>query len=77
MKIQIPAGEGVGVKWVLIGKELDSVTWDGGVWEDPIEAENFERSDSQWFIPPEEVVSLPSIDHKLTPHPLKCCSFHL
>ena len=40
----------------LIGKEWDPVTWDGDVWEDPIESENFESSDSQVFISPEEVV---------------------
>ncbi|XP_031204443.1 Friend virus susceptibility protein 1-like [Mastomys coucha] len=40
----------------LIGKEWDPITWDGDVWEDPIEAENFEYSDSQGFISHEEVV---------------------
>lgn len=40
----------------LIGKEWDPVTWDGDVWEDPVEAENFELSDSQGFISPEEIV---------------------
>ena len=29
---------------------------DGDVWEDHVEAENFESSDSQGFAPPEEVV---------------------
>ncbi|XP_052046469.1 Friend virus susceptibility protein 1-like [Apodemus sylvaticus] len=41
----------------LIGKAWDPITWDGDVWEDPIEAKNFEPSDSQGFTPPEEVVS--------------------
>ncbi|KAL6037658.1 hypothetical protein STEG23_020039 [Scotinomys teguina] len=40
----------------LIGKEWDPVTWDGDVWEDSIEAENFEPTDSQRFISPEEIV---------------------
>lgn len=31
---------------VLIGKEWDPVTGGGDVWEDPIEAENSEPSDS-------------------------------
>ena len=29
----------------LIGKEWDPITWDGDVWEDPVEIENFESSD--------------------------------
>ncbi|XP_052048775.1 Friend virus susceptibility protein 1-like [Apodemus sylvaticus] len=41
---------------VLTGKEWDPITWDGDVWEDPIEVENFESSDSQGFTSPEEVV---------------------
>jgi hypothetical protein len=41
---------------ILIGKERDPITWDEDVWEDPVEAENFESSDSQGFAPPEEVV---------------------
>ena len=33
------------------------------MWEDPIEAENFESSDSQGFTPPEEVVpSIPPLE---------------
>jgi hypothetical protein len=47
----------------LIVKEWDPITWDGDVWEDPVEAENFESSDSQGVAPPEEVVP--------QPHPLK------
>lgn len=43
----------------IIGKEQDPVTSDKDVWKDPTEAENFELSDSQRFILPEEV-SLPS-----------------
>jgi hypothetical protein len=39
----------------LIGKEWDPITWDGDVWEDPVEAENFESSDSRGFAPPEEI----------------------
>jgi hypothetical protein len=30
----------------LIGKERNPITWHGGVWEDPVEAQNFESSDS-------------------------------
>jgi len=40
----------------LIGKEWDSITWDGDVWEDLVEVENFESSDSPGFTPSEEVV---------------------
>jgi hypothetical protein len=40
----------------LVSKEWDLITWDGDVWEEHVEAENFESSDSQWFAPPEEVV---------------------
>ena len=40
----------------LRGKEWDPITWDRDVWEDHVEAENFESSDSQGFAPPEEVV---------------------
>ncbi|XP_026641285.1 Friend virus susceptibility protein 1-like [Microtus ochrogaster] len=40
----------------LVGKEWDPVTWDGDVWEDPIKAENFEPSDSQGLISPQEIV---------------------
>jgi hypothetical protein len=39
----------------LIGKEWDPITWDGDVWEDPVEAEHFESSDSQGFALPEEI----------------------
>lgn len=39
----------------LTGKEWDPATWDGDV--DPTGAENFEPSDSQGFISPEEAVS--------------------
>jgi hypothetical protein len=42
----------------LIGKEWDPITWDGDVRKDPVEAENFESSDSQGFTPLEEVVPL-------------------
>lgn len=40
----------------LIGKEWDPITWDGDVWEDPVEAENLEFSDSQGFTSSEEMV---------------------
>lgn len=40
----------------LVGEEWDPVTWDGDVWEDRTETENFEPSDSEGFILPEEVV---------------------
>jgi hypothetical protein len=40
----------------LIGKEWDPITWDEDVWENHVEAESFESSDSQGFAPPEEVV---------------------
>ena len=48
---------------------MDPITWNGDVWEDPVEAENFEPLDSQGFSSPKAVV--PS-----TP-PLKYYSFHL
>jgi hypothetical protein len=35
---------------------MNPVTWGGNVWEDPVEAENFESLDSQGFTPPEGVV---------------------
>jgi hypothetical protein len=37
----------------LIGKEWNPITWAGDVCEDPVEAENFESSNSQGFAPPE------------------------
>jgi hypothetical protein len=53
----------------LTGKEWDTVTWSGEVWEDPVEAENFEPSDSQGFAPPEEVVpSAPPLEIMPSPH---------
>jgi hypothetical protein len=39
-------------------------------WKDPVEAENFEPSDSQEFIFPEVVILSQA-------HPLKCCLLHL
>lgn len=60
---------------VFIGKEWDPVTWDGDVWKDPTEVENFEPSGSRGFILPEVLVSLPSADI-LTPPPLTDCPFH-
>ena len=46
------------------------MAWDAGVWEDPIEAENPEPSDSQGFFSPEEVVSPPlAEDVLLSPGP--------
>lgn len=41
---------------ILIGKELDPLTWDGEVWEDHTEDENSDPSDSQGFISPRETV---------------------
>lgn len=35
---------------------LKPITWDGDLCEEPIEVENTESSDSQWFVPPEEAV---------------------
>jgi hypothetical protein len=53
----------------LIGKEWNPVTWDGDVWEDHVEAENFESSDSQGFAPAEEVVpSAPPPEIMPSPH---------
>ena len=53
----------------LIGKEWDPITWDGDVWEDPVEAENFESSDSLGFAPPEKVVpSAPPLEIMPSPH---------
>ena len=53
----------------LLGKEWDPVTWDGDVWEDAIEAENFEPSDSQGFSLPKGSVS-PCSANVLPPRPL-------
>ena len=41
------------------------------VWEDSIEAENFEFSDSQAFFSPEKVVFLLSAEDVFTPSPLQ------
>lgn len=60
----------------LIGTERDPVTWDGDIWGDSIEVENFEPSGSRGFVLTEVLVSLPSADI-LTPPPLKYCPFHL
>ena len=61
MKIQVPAWRVLAVKVrALVGKECDPVTWDGDVWEDSIEKENFAPSDSQGFVSP-ELVTLPSV----------------
>lgn len=38
----------------LIGKEQDPVSWGRDVWEDPMQAENFEPSDSQGFLSSEQ-----------------------
>lgn len=35
---------------------MDPLTWDGEVWEDHTEDENFDPSDSQGFISPREIV---------------------
>lgn len=40
----------------LIGKEWDPITWNGNLWEDLVEAENFESSDFQGFTSPEKVM---------------------
>jgi hypothetical protein len=64
-KIQVSA---VKVR-ALIGKEWAPIPWDGDVWEDPVEAENFESPDSQGFAPPEEVVpSAPPFEIMPSPH---------
>lgn len=34
----------------LIGKEWGPEDWDGDMWKEPIESENFDPSDSQEFI---------------------------
>jgi hypothetical protein len=53
----------------LSGKEWGPITWDGDMWDDPVEAKNFEPSDSQEFAPSEEVVpSAPSLEIKPSPH---------
>lgn len=44
------------------------VIWNRDVWEDPVESENFEPSDSPGFISPEEVVA-PILNRKCTPTP--------
>ena len=53
----------------LLDKEWDPVTWDRDVWEDAIEAENFEPSDSQGFNLPKGSISPRSAD-VLPPRPL-------
>ena len=53
----------------LIGKEKDPISWDGDVWEDPVETENSESSDSQGFTSPEVVLSAPPLE--ITPFSLK------
>jgi hypothetical protein len=77
VKIPVSALKGVSGWRTLTGKERDPVTSDGGVWEDPIEAENFEPTNYQRFISPEEVVFPPLAEDMLTPHPLKDCLSHL
>lgn len=53
----------------LIGKDWDPITWGGDVWEDLVEAENFESSDSRGFAPPEEIVpSAPPLEIMPSPH---------
>ena len=53
----------------LNGREWDPITWEGDVWEDPVEIDNFESSDFQGFAPPEEVVlSAPTLE--IMPSPL-------
>lgn len=51
----------------LIGKAWDPVTWDGDVWEDPVEAENFEPSGSHRFALPEGISCCPQ--RKMYSHP--------
>jgi hypothetical protein len=51
----------------LTDKEWDPITWDGDVWEHPVEAENFESSDSQGFAPP-VVPSAPPLEIMPSPH---------
>ena len=54
----------------LNGREWDPITWEGDVWEDPVEIDNFESSDFQGFAPPEEVVlSAPTLE--IMPSPLE------
>lgn len=60
----------------LTGTEWGPVAWGADMWEDSIEAENFEPSGSRGFILPEVLVSLPSADG-LIPPPLKYCPVHL
>lgn len=55
MKSQPQRGSAGKVR-ALTGKEWDPITWDGDVWEDPVEAENLEFSDSQGFTSSEEMV---------------------
>jgi hypothetical protein len=47
----------------LIGKDWDPITWNGNVWKDPIEAENFELSDPQGSTSPEDaILSVPPLE---------------
>lgn len=61
----------------LIGKRWDPVTWDGDPWEDPAEAVNFVHSDSEGFIPLEEVVSPSLAEDVFQPLPLVGISLSL
>lgn len=55
-KIQFQVQRGLAITGkALIDKEWDSVTGDGTVWEDPVEADSFEPSDSQELVSPEGV----------------------
>lgn len=59
----------------LIGKEWDYIVWDGEVWKDPIEAENFVTTDYHGFISPEQVIFPCSAEDILTPLPPYILSF--
>lgn len=47
--------------------------WDA--WENPIEAKNFEPSDTQGFFSPEHVVTPPATEDVLIPQPLNTAVF--
>lgn len=55
------------VKLMTLIKEWGPIVWDGDVWEDSIESEDFEPSYFQRFISPEEIVSPPSAEGVLPP----------
>ena len=53
----------------LVGEGWNPETWGGDVWENHVEDEDFEPSDSEGFISSEELISPPSTEIAF-PHPV-------